>query len=95
MASQTFYDIPMNAAGLTALQNSLGANQFAVGGTLTSLTRGATNEAMFNGTNGTLTRQLIITTTDSVNAVPEPASVLLTASGMLGALVLRLRRSRR
>jgi hypothetical protein len=88
-AGGTFFDVILNPAGIAYLQANL--TQVALGGTVTTLTKGAPNEALFNSTNATLTRQLILTTADS--AVPEPSSFLLIAAG-LGAVGLRRRQAR-
>ncbi len=53
-------DVPLNAAGLALLQASSG--QVALGGAITTLTKGGTSEFLFNATSANLTRQLIVTT---------------------------------
>jgi len=51
-------DVVLNATGIAALTAADG--RFTVGGAITTLTRGGANEFLFNSTNATLTRQLIV-----------------------------------
>ena len=53
-------DIPLNPAGITFLAGSSG--QIALGGAMTTLTKGAADEFLFNSTSASLTRQLVVTT---------------------------------
>lgn len=75
-------EVVFNVQGLAYLNSNLGAVGF--GGALTSLTKGQGAEALFNSSNGTMMRQLIVTTADA-NDVPEPSAALL---GLLGLLPL-------
>lgn len=68
----SFIDTTLNAAGLAFLNANF--TSIALGGAITTLTKGATNEAIFNGTDATLVRQLILTTTATTSSVPEPSS---------------------
>jgi len=52
-------EIDLNAAGIAAL--SAASGQVAIGGAITTLAAGATNEFLFNSTSAALTRQLTIT----------------------------------
>jgi hypothetical protein len=54
-------DVTLNAAGVAFLQGRTG--RVAVGGAITTLAKGISSEFLFNGTNASLTRQLVITTT--------------------------------
>jgi hypothetical protein len=51
-------DVVLNATGIAALTATDG--RFAVGGAITTLSRGGANEFLFNSTSATLTRQLIV-----------------------------------
>lgn len=51
-------DVVLNATGIAALTASGG--RFALAGAITTLTRGGTNEFLFNSTSAILTRQLIV-----------------------------------
>lgn len=53
-------DVVLNAAGIAFLAGSTG--EVAIGGAMTTLAQGATNEFLFNSTSASLTRQLIVTT---------------------------------
>lgn len=83
-----FVEVSLNAAGISYLQSQSG--QIALGGALTSLARGAGNEALFNATGVNSTRELVIRTSETVT-VPEPASYLLGACGIAATLLLRRR----
>jgi hypothetical protein len=74
-------DIPFNVNGLAALNASSGL--FAVGGRYTSAGYHA-----FGGSNGSLTRQLIVETAN----VPEPYTMALLAIGLFGITAVRRRR---
>jgi len=52
-------DISLNASGLAYLNGA--TSQVVFGGAITTLTKGASSERVFNSTNATLTRQLIVT----------------------------------
>ena len=58
----TTVDVPLDAAGIAFLQGSSG--QVALGGALTTLTKGVKDEFLFNSTDAALTRQLVIKATD-------------------------------
>ena len=53
-------DVDLNAVGIAFLAASSG--QIAIGGAITTLAKGSTDEALFNATNASLTRQLVINT---------------------------------
>lgn len=91
-----FYDIPFNIAGLAFLQGNLGNNPIALGGAITTLTQGATQEALFNLTNSGLTRQLIFTIADENPggaAVPEPATLLLSGLALIALTTAKRKKS--
>lgn len=80
--------ITFNAAGLTALNGARGG-QFAVGGSVTTLSGRTDNEFVFGFTGSTsnLTQQLVLTTV----AAPEPGTVLTCSLGVLLAYAGRRR----
>lgn len=87
-------DVSFNASGVSAVESGLGG-LFAVTGLITTIDDGtfATDgEDFFEGPNmddvGDTTRQLIIETV----AIPEPSTVLLLGSGLLGLVALAGRR---
>jgi hypothetical protein len=82
-----FADVTLNSAGLAFLNASAG--QVALGGAIPTLAKGATNEFLFNSTSASLTRQLILTTTDTV--VPEPRTTLMLAVAVSAGLFSRKR----
>lgn len=53
-------DIPLNPTGIAFLAASSG--RIAIGGAITTLAKGTTDEALFNATSASQTRQLVITT---------------------------------
>jgi hypothetical protein len=61
-------DVPLNAAGIAFLATNHG--QIAIGGAITTLAKGTTSEFLFNATDASMTRQLVITTTTGVHAIP-------------------------
>jgi hypothetical protein len=85
-ANNTNINIVLNAAALSALQSGLGSN-FAFGGALTTITADGQVEGVFLTSSTAGTRQLIIST------VPEPASLLLLASGLIAIGVIHRRKS--
>jgi hypothetical protein len=79
-------DIPLNPAGVAYLDANRGL--VALGGAITTLVKGATSEFLFNSTNASLTRQLLITTSE---AQPIPsASIPALGSGGFAILTLCL-----
>lgn len=82
-------DISLNAAGLTYLNAAIGGNP-ALGGAITTLTSGASNEIVFNATDASFTRQMLLTTTTAPTVVPEPSTWLMLTLG-LAPLLLRRR----
>lgn len=79
--------IDLDAAALAAL-NAAGPGLFAFGGALTTLNTPAATEFVFAGTEFSRDAKLVLTTRP-VSTVPEPASLLLLAAGMLVGLALR------
>ncbi|WP_031500184.1 hypothetical protein [Bryobacter aggregatus] len=85
----TFINIELNGAGLSYLNSNLGPVAF--GAAITTLTRGSENEAIFNSTNASLTRQLILVVEDGPNPlIPDPAAVPEPATLWLGLFLLPL-----
>jgi hypothetical protein len=80
--------ILLNADAINDIQSALG-QRFALGGIMTTLSRneGVTENAMF----GTQANVSLILTRNDVQAVPEPATLGLVATGLM-ALVRRRRR---
>ena len=80
--------IALNAAAITDIQSALG-QRFALGGLFTTLSRneGVAEVAMF----GTQANVSLILTRNDVQAVPEPATLGLVATGLM-ALARRRRR---
>jgi hypothetical protein len=84
-------DVALNAAALGFLNSASGS--IAFGGAITTINFANTtsSERLFNSSDGTMTRQLILTIADA--AVPEPGTMSLLAAGAL-FLLGRLRRFR-
>lgn len=89
----TYIDIQLNGAGLAYL-NGLAGGTAVMGGAITSLTKGLApaNEIVFNGSTGSMTRQLLLET-DGGSSVPEPGTWMLVGGGAL-AVGLRRRQAR-
>ena len=87
-----FIDILLNPAALAAL-NAAAGGLFAFGGNLTSLSGDRTNEQVFafSGLGPLNETQLIVT----LAPVPEPATVWLSALGLLAVAIVARRRSQR
>ena len=90
----SFIDISLNAAGIAYL-NGLAGGTAVIGGAITSLDKGVApaNEIVFNGSTGSMTRQLLLET-DGGTGVPEPGTWMLMGGGML-ALAVRRRMAER
>jgi hypothetical protein len=69
-------DVPLNSAGILTLQGQTGL--VALGGAITTLAKGSPSEFLFNSTNATLTRQLVITTDKPKTYTVPPCRVLDT-----------------
>jgi len=79
----TNVDVVLNAAAVSAIDSAVGL--FALGGHITTLTRGFDSEFAFGSTSAASLRQLVIETT----AVPEPASGALVSLGLLAIAARR------
>lgn len=86
----TTVQVALNSAGLAYLNSAIG-NSVALGGALTSINyaNATASERLFNNSNATLTRQLVLTTVDNAQ-VPEPSTFAL--AGVCGAALILLRR---
>ena len=83
-------DINLDASGLTYLNAAIGGST-ALGGALTTLASGGSNEIVFNATDASFTRQLILTTTTTApTGVPEPSTWAMLSLGLLTLAVRRL-----
>jgi hypothetical protein len=76
----------LNADGIAAVNAALGG-KVAMGGALTTLTKGINAERVF-GSSGDEIAQLVVTTADQ--GVPEPLAMVLTGTGLV-LLILRRR----
>jgi PEP-CTERM motif len=85
-AANANVDVALNAAALAFLNSASGS--VAIGGAITSfLNTDTQSQFLFNSTNGSMTRQLILTTAPA--AVPEPGTLWLIAAGAAAFLLSR------
>ncbi|MGH9721631.1 MAG: hypothetical protein ACRD8O_15595 [Bryobacteraceae bacterium] len=86
----TLVVIPLNGSALALLNNQAGG-QIALGGSVTTLAKAASNELVFAGNGGpAFLRQLVLTVESRVE-VPEPGTLWLAAGILLPLLVRRFR----
>ena len=85
----TFVEITLNSDALTALNSASGL--FAFGGALTTLNSGGETEYVFGftDTGDPMSTQLVL------NTIPEPSTLLLVGTGLVGAVLARCARRRR
>lgn len=89
--SDTIVDISINAAGLTALNGASGL--FALGGSLSTIGAPVDIEIVFGLTQfGDNTPQLVLETEGGAAPVPEPSTMILLGSGMVGFLTWQTRK---
>ncbi|MGD1072430.1 MAG: PEP-CTERM sorting domain-containing protein [Bryobacteraceae bacterium] len=90
--AQTTLTITLDAAAISDIEADEGGS-FGLGGRITSLVQsvpGSSNEAIFDQSSGDATAvQLILTTSDTGSAVPEPGSWPLFATGLAAMWAVR------